>query len=375
MEMSGEETSVSVAASGSAGRQNAPDITSRNRERRQTKSLKRKRDNKADFVPRAQPRDSNQHPDRGEGQVSRQVNARVPTSLWSMLHDELIEHPNLLRGCALCGKDNNKDLLLTCAACITAHHTYCVGVDAVGGGDWVCESCGLKQKLPPPQTTRELVNKPYLRNKRTSTSTHSGTSRSTRNGGDAPEERQELWLKQQLSVLNQPGNSLPRRSDPPHPTSLREFRELGYAGEDEDLFLDHEAKRQRRKVNFLISQSELHAHFAAKGNTDGVESSSEAPNPAVPNQKRQDDQEEAHIASKAGGINNYGNSPSPLTLKTPFPTQSTSKLFITSTISQDCTNTDVGSRSLLIAIKDRPRNLAFKSSGFEPGNGKRVMLR
>lgn len=49
------------------------------------------------------------------------------------------------------------------------------------------------------------------------------------------------------------------------------------------------------------------------------------------------------------------------------------KLFVTATISQDCTREN-GS-SLLIALKGRPRELKVKSSGFEEGDRKRIRLR
>jgi hypothetical protein len=49
------------------------------------------------------------------------------------------------------------------------------------------------------------------------------------------------------------------------------------------------------------------------------------------------------------------------------------RLFVTATISQDCTRENCS--SLLIALKERPRGLKIKSSSIEEGDRKRIRLR
>lgn len=335
---------------------------------------KRKLGDETHLVRRAldQLRDSKEHVERRD---IRYPPGDTPPALsdWDSQRESTSPHtpPPLFHSCDInvckvCDKHDNKDLLLRCHRCYTRQHTYCVGIDPVDGGKWKCELCANLVTLFPPQTPSDLFGRPFFDAVRADMNTL--MSPLERQGGSTlgQQGQEMLWMKQEIARL-------PPYKDFP---SLREMRNLDLPEKEQDELRDRVARQQRRKLNFFLTQSELRSHFMAKdGNTGGVESTAEGPSPVVLSQERQDDQKEDHIASKAGGIDNYGISPSSLILKTPFSADDTTKLYITSTISQDCTNEDAGCGLLLIALKDRPKNLAFKSSVFEPGSGKRLRLR
>ena len=56
--------------------------------------------------------------------------------------EELDDQP-----CAVCGDDDNEEVLLQCDGCDTYYHTYCVNLDSVPVGHWFCEACDRQRAL------------------------------------------------------------------------------------------------------------------------------------------------------------------------------------------------------------------------------------
>ncbi|MCJ1379386.1 hypothetical protein MMC17_002487 [Xylographa soralifera] len=63
----------------------------------------------------------------------------------SMLIEELdeIDSPP----CPKCGNDNTDDVLLLCDGCDLGYHLYCVDLDTVPEGEWLCDDCTLNSVM------------------------------------------------------------------------------------------------------------------------------------------------------------------------------------------------------------------------------------
>lgn len=65
-----------------------------------------------------------------------------PSMFIEELDDELEFVP-----CAICGEDNNEDVLILCDGCEVASHTYCLDMDSIPVGHWFCHDCENQRAL------------------------------------------------------------------------------------------------------------------------------------------------------------------------------------------------------------------------------------
>lgn len=49
--------------------------------------------------------------------------------------------------CAICGDDDNEDCLLPCDGCSEEFHTYCVNLEEIPAGEWLCETCATQRAI------------------------------------------------------------------------------------------------------------------------------------------------------------------------------------------------------------------------------------
>eukprot|EP00058_Branchiostoma_floridae_P018979 XP_002604468.1 hypothetical protein BRAFLDRAFT_122277 [Branchiostoma floridae] len=60
--------------------------------------------------------------------------------------------------CVICGDPSEEDKMMFCDVCDRGFHTFCVGLEELPIGQWVCQTCNSaemgQEELPPPQTKR-----------------------------------------------------------------------------------------------------------------------------------------------------------------------------------------------------------------------------
>ena len=56
--------------------------------------------------------------------------------------------------CPVCEKDDNEDVLLLCDNCEMPYHTYCLGLDSIPMGQWLCPECVPNAAIEPVDAGR-----------------------------------------------------------------------------------------------------------------------------------------------------------------------------------------------------------------------------
>jgi thymidylate kinase/transposase InsO family protein len=98
-------------------------------------------------------------------------NALKRMSTWTKSQNQEITDPTSVPTdlpCAICSSPFDDDLMMLCDHCDRGYHTYCIGLQAVPAGSWICPGCALPQPRPiptissPSPTSREHSPSEYV---------------------------------------------------------------------------------------------------------------------------------------------------------------------------------------------------------------------
>ena len=85
----------------------------------------------------------------------------------SMLMDVLDDDEPEVQPCPICGDDDNEDRLLSCDGCDVEYHTYCVDLEEIPVGPWLCETCAVQQAIEMSCPTRQQQRSHNMADRRT----------------------------------------------------------------------------------------------------------------------------------------------------------------------------------------------------------------
>ncbi|KAL1965734.1 hypothetical protein VTN77DRAFT_5234 [Rasamsonia byssochlamydoides] len=93
-----------------------------------------------------------------------QDKVQVPDIDPSMIIEEVTDDSDS-QPCAICGDNDNEEVLLLCDGCDVPSHTYCLGLDAIPSESWYCDQCETQRAIGAVSdaSSRPLRSRPERR--------------------------------------------------------------------------------------------------------------------------------------------------------------------------------------------------------------------
>eukprot|EP00730_Choanoeca_flexa_P013298 TRINITY_DN5169_c0_g1_i1.p1 TRINITY_DN5169_c0_g1~~TRINITY_DN5169_c0_g1_i1.p1 ORF type:complete len:294 (+),score=33.82 TRINITY_DN5169_c0_g1_i1:111-992(+) len=108
------------------------------------------------------------HIDGKDGPILKQTPVE-PAAQRQLSTDTRADHDNeavlvaMQASCLVCQRDDDDENFILCDGCEDGCHTYCVGLDTVPEGDWLCARCEAEQQTFPSTRWRESREAPQSR--------------------------------------------------------------------------------------------------------------------------------------------------------------------------------------------------------------------